>query len=58
VESRRIEWYDGPDSPTASSGPPHALVDGAIGVATGVVVVGLYYLFLRFYVDGLADGTR
>jgi hypothetical protein len=47
-----------PTVPLHLSGPPPALVDGAIGVATGVVVVGLYYLFLRFYVDRLADGTR
>ncbi|WP_424019550.1 hypothetical protein ACOZ4N_08780 [Halorientalis pallida] len=28
---------------------PHAVVDGVVGVGAGLVVVALFYLFLRYY---------
>lgn len=28
---------------------PHAVVDGVVGVGAGLVVVALFYVFLRYY---------
>jgi len=37
---------------TGPTDPGHVLVDAAIGVGVGVVLVGLYLLVLRYYVGG------
>lgn len=37
--------------------PGHVLVDAAVGVGVGVVLVGLYLLALRYYVGGSGKRT-
>ncbi len=65
-ESRTVESLEHvvptqPDMPSTSiahAGPPtttHVLTDVTLGVGVGVFVVGVYYLFLRFYVAGNRD---
>jgi hypothetical protein len=34
---------------TTGSGLPHALVDAVLGIGSGLVIVAVFYLFLRFY---------
>jgi hypothetical protein len=36
---------------------PHAVVDGVVGVGAGLVVVALFYLFLRFYAGSSQSGS-
>ena len=36
-------------SGTAGRPVSHAVVDGVLGVGAGLVIVALFYLFLRFY---------
>ncbi|QLH79465.1 hypothetical protein HZS55_20155 [Halosimplex rubrum] len=40
------------------TGHPHLVTDSLLGVAVGVVVVGLYVLALRWTHDGRDDGPR